>query len=396
MLTPSSCQSRLQSGSMTCAADSAGFLAGLHGWMGEGMRVVRVLGKLEPGGAQLALLRLMRGLERRYGVRPELWVGDATADGIRMARHYGVRPAAFRTGRTVHPHRNLQWQLSDQFATWLAAELPEADLVHAHMLGAWWAAAQAISSGTPLVATEHNQVNWSARRIRSLNPAACRVDRFFAMGPAAARFAALAGVPPAVVRPARSPVEGLRARPVDRFRSPRLTFAGRLSHDKGADLLIEAIGLLGKADLSCYLLGDGPLSSALTARVEKLHLADQVFFPGWVDRPWIYIAGSCVHIVPSREEAWSQSAVLALGLGVPVIGTEVDGLAETLGEQRGVLVPPEDPVALSRAIAGILRGDLSVRQRAARRYAQQFTAGRVSDFYYTDYQALLQRANQYR
>jgi glycosyltransferase involved in cell wall biosynthesis len=83
--------------------------------------------------------------------------------------------------------------------------------------------------------------------------------------------------------------------------------------------------------------------------------------------------------------------VLALGLGVPVIGTEVDGLAETLGEQRGILVPPDDPVALSRAIAGILRGDLTVRQRAARRYAQQFTAGRVSDFYYTEYQALLQR-----
>jgi hypothetical protein len=49
------------------------------------MRVVRVLGKLEPGGAQLALLRVMRGLERRHGVRPELWVGDATASGWRGA-----------------------------------------------------------------------------------------------------------------------------------------------------------------------------------------------------------------------------------------------------------------------------------------------------------------------
>ena len=45
-----------------------------------------------------------------------------------------------------------------------------------------------------------------------------------------------------------------------------------------------------------------------------------------------------VHVVPSREEAWSQSAVLGLGLGVPVVGTHVDGLVDTLSQSRGVTV----------------------------------------------------------
>jgi hypothetical protein len=65
--------------------------------------------------------------------------------------------------------------------------------------------------------------------------------------------------------------------------------------------------------------------------------------------PARYVAGASVHVVPSRQEAWSQSAVMALGLGVPVAGTAVDGLAATLGNGRGVLVAPDDPHALACA-----------------------------------------------
>jgi glycosyltransferase involved in cell wall biosynthesis len=49
--------------------------------------------------------------------------------------------------------------------------------------------------------------------------------------------------------------------------------------------------------------------------------------------------------------------VLALGLGVPVVGTEVDGLARTLGEGRSVPVPPEDPHALAGALSRVLGGE---------------------------------------
>jgi hypothetical protein len=63
------------------------------------MQVIRVLGKLEPGGAQLALLRLSRELERRHGVRTRLLVGDATHDGLRLAQRHGTQTVAFRTVR---------------------------------------------------------------------------------------------------------------------------------------------------------------------------------------------------------------------------------------------------------------------------------------------------------
>lgn len=351
--------------------------------------MVRVLGKLEPGGAQLSLLRVSRELERRHGVYTKLVVGDATHDGLRLAQRHGVPTIAFRTGTEVHPLRNLQWERSPRFAAWLADKLDGADLVHAHMVGAWWAVGQVIDPWTPLVATEHNQVNWTTRRIRSLRPVAVRIDRFYAMGPAAWRFAVEAGVRPDVIRSARSPVAGLSATRRDGLRTPRLTFAGRFCPNKAPDVLLEAICLLDRRDLAAYLLGDGPLRRPLTDRVQQRGLSARVSMPGWVDKPWAYVAGSAVHVVPSREEAWSQSAVLGLGLGVPVVGTRVDGLTDTLSQSRGVLVTPDDPLALSEAIFDVLVGRAQIDRAGAIRYARQFATARVADFYLAEYQAML-------
>ncbi len=120
-------------------------------------------------------------------------------------------------------------------------------------------------------------------------------------------------------------------------------------------MLIQALALL-PAPPPAYLVGDGPLRGALTQLI-----AARGWTPSYIcrDGPTSarYIAGASVHVVPSREESWSQSAVLALGLGVPIVGTEVDGLARTLGDGRGVLVPPEDPRALAGALARVLRGE---------------------------------------
>lgn len=67
-----------------------------------------------------------------------------------------------------------------------------------------------------------------------------------------------------------------------------------------------------------------------------------------------------------------QSAVLALGLGVPVVGMAVDGLARTLGGGHGVLVPPEDPGALAGALSRVLGGERP-DPGPGRIHAKQFT-----------------------
>jgi glycosyltransferase involved in cell wall biosynthesis len=95
-------------------------------------------------------------------------------------------------------------------------------------------------------------------------------------------------------------------------------------------------------------------------------------------------AAGSVCVVPSRFDAWSQTAALAMSLGVPVVGTAVEGLPGVLGAGRGVLVAPEDPAALADAIEGVLSG----RLRAARLYARRFTPHVVAAQYAAAYSNL--------
>ena len=141
-------------------------------------------------------------------------------------------------------------------------------------------------------------------------------------------------------------------------------------------MLVEALALLGAPPPS-YLVGDGPQRDALIRLVRARGLEAAVHLPGWSYEPARYIAGSSVHVVPSREESWSQSAVLALGLGVPVVGTAVDGLARTLGGGRGVLVP-RGPRALAGALSRVLAGerlDPALGRACARQFTQRSGRG---------------------
>jgi glycosyltransferase involved in cell wall biosynthesis len=350
------------------------------------MRVVRILGALEPGGAQLSALRLSVAL-RRHGVATALLAGDATPAGLELAARYGLPADACRVSQVLAPG-SLQWTIEPGFAGWLGPRLAQASLVHAHMVGAWWAAAQAMPPHVPLVASEHNQLSWPAGdHTAQARDAARRVDMFFAHGPAARAWAARIGLDDGRLREGRSSVEGLSTGPLPGLPSPRLTFAGRFRGDKAPDVLIEALALL-HAPPPAYLVGDGPLRGALTRLARARGLEAVVRLPGWSYEPARYIAGASVHVVPSREESWSQSAVLALGLGVPVVGTAVDGLAATLGQGRGILVPPEAPHALAAALSRVLAGERP-GPGPGRAYARQFTPGAAAAVYARAYRQLL-------
>jgi glycosyltransferase involved in cell wall biosynthesis len=133
------------------------------------------------------------------------------------------------------------------------------------------------------------------------------------------------------------------------------------------------------------MLGAGVLHDDLQARVGRFGLRSVVRFCGWVNEPGPWVAGAAVQACPSRDEAFSQTAVLAMGVGVPVIGTRVDGFPDTLAGNRGILVPPEDPGALAAALEQVLDRRLSTDTTAARAWAQQFATARVAAVYEQTY-----------
>lgn len=346
------------------------------------MRLTRVIAKLEPGGAQLGILRTVAEL-RRQGIATRVIAGSATREGRRLFAAAGI-PAEVWPGGDA----NVQHELSPAFADWLVPRLEDADVVHAHTLGGWWAAARAVPPGTPLVASEHNSL--AGVQTGDLRAALLRVDLMFAHGPSTRALYAGLGLGPERLRVGVSAIDGIDAQPLRGLPSPRLVFAGRLHAEKGPDLLVEAVAMLPDPPPT-LILGAGPLDRRLRRLVRRRGLGGVVRLMGWrPDAPRV-IAGAGVCVVPSRHDAWSQTAVIAMGLRVPVVATAVEGLPATLGSNRGVLVAPDDPAALAEGIAGALAGDLPVDREEARAYAQRYLPGRVARAYADEYRGLMER-----
>jgi glycosyltransferase involved in cell wall biosynthesis len=336
--------------------------------------IARVVSKLELGGAQLSLLRVARALGAR-GHRTRLLAGAATPAGVELARRFGIE------AEVMGSETDLQWHCDPGFAEWLGPRLVGADVVHAHMLGSWWAAASTVPVDVPLLASEHNSYDfWGTPPWSAMAEVSGRIDRFYAHGPGARAGAARVGVPEDRIHRGISPVAGMDARRRPGQPTPRIVFSGRFSPDKGPDVLIDAVARMA-APPPVSMLGAGVLEDELRAQVAELGLADVVGFPGWVEEPGPWVAGATVQACPSRDESFSQTAVLAMALGVPVVGTDVDGFPETLGDGRGVIVPAEDPEALAAALEGVLAGALRPDTRAARSWARQFEIERVASVY---------------
>jgi glycosyltransferase involved in cell wall biosynthesis len=112
-------------------------------------------------------------------------------------------------------------------------------------------------------------------------------------------------------------------------------------------------------------------------------LDERVDFPGPrtgadLDRSY---ASADLMVLASRAETYGMVVTEALARGLPVIATEVGGVSEALGSGAdgtlpGVLVAPEDPVALAAALrAWLVRDELRDRWRQAARERRESLSG---------------------
>lgn len=183
---------------------------------------------------------------------------------------------------------------------------------------------------------------------------------------------------------------GLDAQPLPGLPAGRVVFSGRLDPDKAPDVLMAAVPRV-RGRPPVVMLGAGRLDASLREQRARLGLEEQVRMPGWASDPAPVIAGAGVLVIPSRDESFSQTAVLGMALGVAVIGTDVDGFPATLGDGRGIMVAPDDPVGLAAAIDDVLGGRRRPDLAGARAFAQQFAIARVAGVYERTYRGLTAR-----
>ena len=122
---------------------------------------------------------------------------------------------------------------------------------------------------------------------------------------------------------------------VDRRYQNQIIFAGRLSREKGVDLLIEIAQKL-PAETDLIILGSGPEEKRIQNLVK---IQKNVHFLGYQnkEKTILLIRGSDVLIQPSLNEGISSTIIEAMVCKVPVIATNVGGNKELISEQTGLL-----------------------------------------------------------
>jgi glycosyltransferase involved in cell wall biosynthesis len=150
---------------------------------------------------------------------------------------------------------------------------------------------------------------------------------------------------------------------------------GRLSREKGFDLLIRAMTRVS-APAKLLLLGEGKDEEKLRSRVKESGFAGKIGFLGFRKNPYPVLRGATVFVLPSRYEGFPNGLAEAMALGIPCIATRCrTGPEELITDgENGLLVPVEDPEAMAEAIDRLL-GDPALRERlgaAARISAQRY------------------------
>jgi glycogen(starch) synthase len=135
---------------------------------------------------------------------------------------------------------------------------------------------------------------------------------------------------------------------------------GRLVHEKGFHLLIEAIPyILSEFPSTQFVIaGRGVEAEHLIHQAKRLGIDDHVQFPGFIsdeERDCLYHVAACA-VFPSLYEPFGVVALEAMTAGCPVVVTDTGGLREVVRHSKtGLTVYPDDVQSLAWGVLHLLR-----------------------------------------
>lgn len=334
------------------------------------------------GGAPIHVLLLLRGLHDR--AQTELIVGEPgyLADRVQALRiPVRIVPelvSALAPARDIVALRRIRSHIQ--------AFRP--DLVHAHSSKAGVLARYAAHRlGIPAVFTAHgwafdpavpNPYRTIARVAE--RTAARWTARFIAVSDAARRLAITEGITTErrIVTihngiPDLEPGTAASAGGPDARDRLVVVMVGRFEAQKDHGTVVRAIRRLAPR-WEAWLIGDGPTRPAIEAEAARLGVGDHVRFLGVrTDVPEL-LAGADALALASRWEGFPLTVLEAMRATLPVVATDVGGVAEAVADGRtGFLVPAGDDVALADRLAR-LAADPALRTALGREGRRRFEA----------------------
>ncbi len=181
--------------------------------------------------------------------------------------------------------------------------------------------------------------------------------------------------------------------------SQTVGFLGRISHEKGLDLLIEAVpAVVDRIPAARFLIAgtaftdeDEVYLEQVKARVHELGMENRVTFLGYVEQVIDFFSRLSVLALPSRREALSKAMLEAMAAGLAVVAFKIGGHASLISNwETGVLIEPFRISDYASAIVRLLedtRWTQTIGENARRlvidRFSTAETARRIVQLYRT-------------
>jgi glycosyltransferase involved in cell wall biosynthesis len=269
------------------------------------------------------------------------------------------------------------------------------DLIHAHghpYLSSLLAAKLAKKYAKPFVLTQHNTFIEYGRfwdTVEKLNDLAVgkavlkEADKILVVSNATKRYVSSLGADPEKITVLYNGVDMGRFKPVTGAKEAVRKKLGipsnavvvitvrRLVYKNGVDTLIDSAHIAIKKNprLVFLVVGQGPDFAQVKTRVEQLGIGSNLRLVGFVsdaDLPLYYNAAD-FFVLPSKSgEGLPLVALEAMACGLPVVATNVGGIAEIMVDDYGKVVPPDNPVALAEAVLEFAHRELSGVKNALR------------------------------
>ena len=171
-------------------------------------------------------------------------------------------------------------------------------------------------------------------------------------------------------------------------------WVGRLSREKGPDVLLDALPRLADLPLTVSFVGTGPQRAPLVERARALGLSDRVRWHGLVPDAERLFPAFDLFVLSSRTEGTPIVLFEAMAARVPIVATRVGGVPDVVGPAESLLVPPERLGAVADAIRAVHERPLRAARtaEAARaRLAREFALEPWLDRHETLYRMLARR-----
>jgi len=362
------------------------------------VHVVHILGALQTGGAEMALVNYLRAADRT-AFRHSVVCLSREGELADLVRDLGIPVHLMRIRIRSYP-TNL-WELS----RWMVQE--EVAIVHTHMFTAALGGRLAgLMAKVPLlVTTEHGKEPWKRwHHIQADKFLGARTYRQIAVSEDVRRIRMdrdgvpedrIVLIPNGVPIPTNTGDLETRNRIRREFGlendSPLICSIGRVVEAKAYPDLLDAVTILKSRIPGIHWLqvGDGPEGGHLEELIRAGGLEENVTMAGRRSDISDLLGAVDLWVMSSIREGLPVALLEAMAAAKPIVATRVGGIPDAVTDgQSAKLVAPSDPIALAEGIEAVLMNpgfarDLGeeARKRATRDYGNQAVAQRVEQIY---------------